>query len=164
MDKIFRIQKKCLRILFGNLEQFLDKFNTCARVRPFGAQVLSSQFYMREHTKPIFNANKILTVNNLYRYTSACELLKILKSGYPRSLADSFSLSLRNDKNLIILPKLKNNQFHYKASVMWNELLKSLKIPSIHEINIRIFKRILKQYLLDHQESGDHSIWENFNM
>ena len=75
MDKIFRLQKKCLRILFGNLEQFLDK-------RPFGAQILSSQFYMREHTKPIFNANKILTVNNLYRYTSACELMKILKFGY----------------------------------------------------------------------------------
>ena len=44
MDKIFRLQKKCLRILFGNLEQFMDKFNTCARARPFGDQILSSQF------------------------------------------------------------------------------------------------------------------------
>ena len=163
MDKIFRLQKKCLRILFGNLEQFLDKFNTCARARPFGAQILSSQFYMREHTKPIFNANKILTVNNLYRYTSACELMKILKFGYPQTLANSFILSLRNDRNLIILPMLKNSQFHYKASVIWNDLIKPLKIPSVHEINIYIFKRKLKQYLLDHQEAGDHSIWETFN-
>ena len=163
LDKIFRLQKKCLRILFGNLEQFLDKFNTCARARPFGAQILSSQFYMREHTKPIFNANKILTVNNLYRYTSACELMKILKFGYPQTLANSFTLSLRNDRNLIILPMLKNSQFHYKASVIWNDLIKPLKIPSVHEINIYIFKRKLKQYLLDHQEAGDHSIWETFN-
>ena len=51
----YLVQKKCLRILFGNLEQFLDNFNTCARARPFGAQILSSQFYMREHTKPIFS-------------------------------------------------------------------------------------------------------------
>ena len=58
---------------------------------------------------------------------------------------------------------LKNSQFHYKASVIWNDVIKLLKIPSVHEINIYIFKRNLKQYLLDHQEAGDHSIWETFN-
>ena len=163
MDKIFRLQKKCLRNLFGNLEQFMDKFNTCARARPFGDQILSSQFYMREHTKPIFNSNKILTVNNLYRYTSACELMKILKFGYPKILADSFTLSSRNDKNLIILPRLKNSQFHYKASVIWNDLLKPLKIPIVYEIDVSVFKRKLKQYLLDLQETGRHLIWETLN-
>ena len=163
MDKIFRLQKKCLRILFGNLEQFMDKFNTCARARPFGDQILSSQFYMREHTKPIFNSNKILTVNNLYRYASACELMKILKFGYPKILAYSFTLSSRNDKNLIILPRLKNSQFHYKASVIWNDLLKPLKIPIVYEIDVSVFKRKLKQYLLDLQETGHHLIWETLN-
>ena len=163
MDKIFRLQKKCLRILFGNLEQLMDKFNTCARARPFGDQILSSQFYMREHTKPIFNSNKILTVNNLYRYTSACELMKILKFGYPKILADSFTLSSRNDKNLIILLRLKNSQFHYKASVIWNDLLKPLKIPIVYEIDVSVFKRKLKQYLLDLQEAGHHLIWETLN-
>ena len=103
LNKLFRLQKKCLRILFGNLEQYLDKFNTCARTRPFGAQILTSEFYMREHTKPIFSENKILTVNNLYQYTTACELMKILKFGYPKALAESFIVSIRNDKNLIIL-------------------------------------------------------------
>ena len=61
---------------------------------------------------------------------------------------------------------LKNSQFHYKASVKKpyeNHPIKPLKIPSVHEINIYIFKRNLKQYLLDHQEAGDHSIWETFN-
>ena len=60
----------------------------------------------------------------------------ILKFGYPKTLANSFTLSLRNYRNLIILPMLKNNQFHYKASVIWNDLIKPLKIPSFHEINI----------------------------
>ena len=69
---------------------------------------------MREHTKPIFNANKILTVNNLYRYTSACELMKILKFGYPQTLANSFTLSLRNDRNLIILRCLRTANFTIK--------------------------------------------------
>ena len=163
MDKIFRLQKKCLRILFGNLEQFMDKFNTCARARPFGDQILSSHFYIREHTKPIFYSNKILTVNNLYRYTSACKLMKIWKFGYPKILADSFTLSSRNDKNLIILPRLKNSQFHYKASVIWNDLLKPLKIPIIYEIDVSLFKRKLKQYLLDLQEAGHRLIWEALN-
>ena len=35
-DALFRIQKKCLQILFGDREAFLDKFCTAARTRPFG--------------------------------------------------------------------------------------------------------------------------------
>ena len=65
--------------------------------------------------------------------------MKILKFGYPKILADSFTLSSRNDKNLIILPRLKNIQFHYKASVIWNDLLKPLKIP--------IYMKLMSVYL-----------------
>ena len=31
----------------------------CARTRPYEDQFLASKFYMNEHTKPLFNANKI---------------------------------------------------------------------------------------------------------
>ena len=163
LNKLFRLQKKCLRILFGNLEQYLDKFNTCARTRPFGAQILTSEFYMGEHTKPIFSENKILTVNNLYQYTTACELMKILKLGYPKALAENFTVSIRNDKNLIILSGHKNNQFNHKASVLWNNLIKPLKIPPIHKVNDVIFKKNLKLFLLEHQQSGDSNIWATHN-
>ena len=44
-DVLFRIQKKCLRIYFGDREAFLDKFCTAARTRPFGEQYLSKSFY-----------------------------------------------------------------------------------------------------------------------
>ena len=153
--KIFR----CMRIFFGDYEAFREKFSTCARVRPYGTQFLTSEFYMHEHTKPTFNSYKILTLCNLYRYTTACELMKILKYGYPHAAATSFSLSARNHKNLIILPADKNYQFHYKSSVIWNELVKTLQIPSVYEIDTDIFKSKLKTHLLEQQKLGNEMLW-----
>ena len=59
---------------------------------------------MNEHTKPLFNANKILTIQNLYRYTAVIELTKFFKFRHPKSLLETFELSLRNNtnRNLII--------------------------------------------------------------
>ena len=45
--------------IIGDFDQFMNKYNTCARTRPYGDQFLASKFYMNEHTKPLFNANKI---------------------------------------------------------------------------------------------------------
>ena len=67
------------RLEKGDLDKYMDKFCTYARTRPYENQVLTSEFYMKEHTKPIFNEKKILTIYNLYQYTSLCELAKILK-------------------------------------------------------------------------------------
>ena len=36
-------------------------------------------------------------------------------------------------------------------------------MPIVYEINVSIFKRKLKQYLLDLQEAGHHLIWETLN-
>lgn len=141
----------------------MDKYNTCARIRPYGNQFLTSQFYMKEHTKPLFNAKKILTVRNLYRYTTVCELMKILKFEHPKSLLEAFELSTRNNRNLIILRANNNNQFHYQSSVMWNSLLKPLHVPPIHQIDANIFKSKLKKYLFRQQGSGDETVWDNFN-
>ena len=45
--------------VIGDFDQFMNKYNTCARTRPYGDQFLTSRFYMNEHTKPLVNANKI---------------------------------------------------------------------------------------------------------
>ena len=37
---LFKIQKRCIRILFGNKEKYLNKFKTCCRVRPVEEQIL----------------------------------------------------------------------------------------------------------------------------
>ena len=46
---------------------------------------------------------------------------------------------------------------------MWNSLLKPLKVPSVHQIDVNIFKHELRKYLLKHQEIGDETAWSNAN-
>ena len=75
MDALFRIQKKSLQILFGDREEFLNKFCTAARTRPFGEQYLSNSFYELEHSKPLFNENNIMNFKNQYIYMTLNELL-----------------------------------------------------------------------------------------
>ena len=45
--------------VIGDFDQFMNKYNTCAKTHPYGDQFLALKFYMNEHTKPLFNANKI---------------------------------------------------------------------------------------------------------
>ena len=49
---LFKIQKRCIRILFGNKAKYLNKFKTCCRVRPVEEQILGQEHYEKEHTKP----------------------------------------------------------------------------------------------------------------
>ena len=84
---------------------------------------------------------KILTIYNLYHYTSLCKLAKILKYECPKPLLDSYNLSQRNNRSLIIFPSHKNYQFNYKSSSLRNQLL---KIPSVYEMDINVFKFTLK--------------------
>ena len=35
---LFKTQKKAIRVVFGNKEQFLNKFRTCAKARPYPDQ------------------------------------------------------------------------------------------------------------------------------
>ena len=47
LEPLFKAQKMCVRIMFGNKEKYLDKFKTCARCRPFAEQKLGSDFYKK---------------------------------------------------------------------------------------------------------------------
>ena len=66
LEPLFKLQKKCMRILFGDKEAYLNKFETCARSRPLDNQFLGQEFYSREHTKPLFNQHGIMNVRNLH--------------------------------------------------------------------------------------------------
>ena len=79
-EKLFTIQKHCMRILFGDKEAYLDKFKTSCCTRPIETQILGTAYYMKEHTKPLFHKHKILAFKNLYNYQICLETLKILKS------------------------------------------------------------------------------------
>ena len=67
-EKLFTIQKHCMRILFGDKEAYLDKFKTSCRTSPIETQILGTAYYMKEHTKPLFHKHKILAFKNLYNY------------------------------------------------------------------------------------------------
>ena len=91
--KLFTVQKHCIRILFGEKQAYLEKFKTCCRTRPFGMQKLGAKFYKREHTKPLFHKNGILTYQNLYNYHVPFPLFK------------QYTVSSRNNMNLILLTR-----------------------------------------------------------
>ena len=76
LNPLFVAQKRCIRILFGDKETYLEKFNTCARCRPFDQQILGDDFYCKEHTKPIFKKLEIMTIHNIYSYHCVMGLLK----------------------------------------------------------------------------------------
>ena len=109
----------CIRILFGDSDSYIDKFKTCARVRPINSQHLGNEFYVQESTKPLFTKHELLAVENLYRFRCIMELFKTIKSGRPVSLYYLFNVSNRKD-SLPITPS-PTNQFLYKSAWLWNE-------------------------------------------
>ena len=161
IDMIYIIQKKCIRILFGDKSKFLSKFETCVRARPVGNQVLGSNFYEKEHTKPLFSANKILTVQHLYHYFVIFETFKILKTHTPISMFSCFQVSGRKE-TLLITPVASNN-FIFKACSLWNCIRRKLDIAEF-SIKFSDFKSTFKTYLQKQQSLGNAIEWspENF--
>ena len=125
-------------------------------------QNLDATFYSREHTKPLFCKNNILTIHNLYTYLTCTKFMKIVKFNAPTSLAKNITLSSRNNKNLVSLPKNKSRHFLYNASIIWN-LSNRIGIPKIHEISPNVFKSKLKHFLIINQSNGNEYIWSDHN-
>ena len=166
MNKLFAVQKRCIRYLLGDYTAYKDKFCTSARTRPFGEQRLGCEFYCKENTKPLFTRHKILTVHNLHKYMTVNELSKIIYSKATSIIYHNIKMSTRNNRNLIILPKnlLARNQFQYISSHYWNMLIKDLKIPESHNIVIEVLKHKLKAQLLEVQKSREELQWNENNI
>ena len=160
LNPLFVAQKKCLRILFGDKEAYLEKFRTCARCRPLDSQILGVEFYCKEHTKPLFNKNDIMTVHNIYSYRCVIELLKILKFRLPIALYSQFVLSKRKD-TLLLTPTPSTN-FIYKSSILWNSLRTKLSMFDF-SININSTKNKLKSLILSNQSNGVADEWSDYN-
>ena len=162
-DKLFIAQKHCVRILFGDLDTYLDKQSTCARARPFNYQKLGAKYYQKEHTKPIFSKLKILTVHGLFKYHCISEIFKIIQSRCPYSLYQSINISKRDTSHMIILPK-KSNTFLYKASHLWNSIHKKIISPEKGLCtSVGLVKLRAKALLLEAQSSEIHDQWTLHN-
>ena len=165
-DRVFITQKHCVRILFGDLKAYLNKHATCARARPFGFQKLGAEFYSKEHSKPIFNQLKILTVQSLFKYHCITELYKIMKFRTPYSLYNTVSVSQRDQSYTIILPK-KTKTFLWKASLAWNSIHKHFfKVENGFSTPVSAIKQRSKSLILRCQALSDPQHWtpDNFTL
>jgi hypothetical protein len=79
LSSLFSIQKRCIRLLFGKIPTYdhATYYETCARARSF-AEHMAKKNYQLEHTKPIFNSEKILNLHHLYIQHTFIELFKIV--------------------------------------------------------------------------------------
>ena len=121
-EKLFKIQKHCIRILFGDLEKYLDKFKTSAHTQPFEIQRLGAEFFCKEHTKPLFNKLGILAFQNLLNYQICLETLKTLKLRTLQSLFQLYTISTRN--NQLFLRARADDTPYIKSRVnIWNNCI-----------------------------------------
>ena len=126
---MFSLQKRCIRIIFGNKVSFdhVEFYETCARARPLTSINTHEINYELENTKPLFNNNHLLTVHNLYKLHIMTETIKIKKFSCPSPLNDTLKLSSMNRRvSLLKVPQYSlmtsKNNFHYKAATIWNKI------------------------------------------
>ena len=191
LDKLFNIQKRCIRILFGETPSFdhPEFYETCARVRSYQSHKAPKNF-SQEHTKPLFNKHELLTMNSIYILQSLTELFKILKYQAPISIFALIPTNTLLLHNRIKLPKfnldMSKNNFVVSACSMWNKTIhvildkpslsvvtfnkKNLEliIPGSNKnsdltISVGLFKKRLKNILLSAQKSGNINEWSSIN-
>ena len=159
MQPIFRSEKKCIRILFGDKEAYLDKFKTCARSRAYGYQELTSEFFVKEHSKPLYNKHNLMSAHNLYFYHCVMDTFKTLKFRTPISLYELFNLSKRSGKNTFLISPKQINSYICRATKIWNVVRQLLSIPAFtHKISL--LKSSLPRLIHTHQTRGDPDEWE----
>ena len=152
---------------------------------------MSPKDFSQEHTKPLFNKHKLLTVHNLYTLHLLCQTFKILKYHTPISLFNVMPQLKHSRSHYIALqiPKIKldisKNNFVFNACLLWNgctdkifnkpypetkllSLDAPVIIPGSQEFSdmtcpTSIFKNRLKNILLSVQSFGDELYWNNNN-
>ena len=140
MNRLFVLQKKCIRIVTGKTAKENGMF---------------------KHTKPMFQSLNVLTVFNLYVYFTASELKKIMNTNSPKFLREFFTVSAHSGR--FIFPKFnleyfKSKSFVYNGSKILN-YLQQQDIP-FTGISNPVFKSRVKRHLLTIQSqsvAGDSS-------
>ena len=189
LNKIFSIQKRCIRLLFGKYFNFdhAEYYQTCARARTYEENTVPKN-YMLEHTKPLFKQYQFLTVHNLYKLSIFNEIFKIQKYRSPISLSNflhkNCDLTRQNRKNLLALPKFikkkSQTQFLFNGIQIWNKYNQKVLHSSTLDTKLKIvipgsesnsdfstpvqyIKKKLKEFLLYAQSRGNDLCWEQNN-
>ena len=167
LQKLFLLQKKCLRILFGDYKAYKENLETMT-VEPVQSNQIHNyrDSYQKEHTKPLFNKHEILTVQNAFMYHSCVEIFKILKYRNPISIYKLFTPSRRDSSNILLLPTFSHN-FTYQAAKIWNTISKTIfETLQPSDIKTSLFKKRLKASLLEIQKMHNETEWipRNFDI
>ena len=159
IEKVQKVQKSVIRILFGDTEAFKDKFKTCARTRTAEEQKLGSSFYTKEHTKPLFEKHKILSIQNLYTFHTFMEVFKILKLQSPSCLYYQYQKSTRKYLTYVKLnPPNPSDHFIYRSSIIWNGVRHKLELNDL-SISTCSVKNKLKELLFINQHKFHKLEW-----
>lgn len=159
LEPVFTVQKKCMRIMFGDNEAYFDKFRTCARSRPYDSQILGSEFYRLEAVEPLFEKEKVLSIFSLYAYYTILEMYKIIKLRDPYAMYSLFNRSSRRD-DIFITPS-PSHTFIYKSAHLWNTCRKASNRIDF-TVPISSIKSKLKKAFQSCQKESGLSI-HNFN-
>ena len=150
-----------MRILFGDLDKYIDKCKTCSRTRPMESQRLGQDFFKfkRENTKPLFYKRGILSFDNLYNYYLILETAKTLKTRIPHLLYQKYTLSGRGNEN-IMLARSGTGFYINSRLTLWNSCIKTIANDvKIFFISIPLLKSSLKDCLLQIQNAFDNYEW-----
>ena len=159
LNPLFKAQKKCVRIMFGDKEAYLNKFKTCARTRTYGEQKLGKKFFTKEHTKPLFHKYMIMNVHNLYLYHCINDIFKILKFRNPISIHSLFNLSHRIGKETFTLPPKPSDTYVYRVSSIWNAVRQKLSILEF-TTSVSYLKSSIRKAIFSAQTQGDPLEWD----
>ena len=139
---------------------------------------------MLEHTKPLYNENNLLTLQNLYTFHTLNGIFKILKYHSPISMFNLIVLNSASIHLTVLPPKINLDIFKYnfvlKACSLWNASVSKLFSKSIAEPNtdiiipgsqinsdltctIAAYKSRLTNFLLSLQKAGDVDEWSDSN-
>ena len=128
MQRIFTLQKKCIRIVCNKTAKVDGHF---------------------QHTKPLFFKLKLLTLFNLYNYFCGCFGMNIIRNKLPAQIFDRFLIS--TSTNRLILPKFRTTRMKNSSFVLnVSKILNYLYINDIpyHILSPYVFKKRLKTHLL----------------
>ena len=160
LEKLFITQKKCIRVLFGDYEAYVDKFKTSARTRVITNQHLDASHYIKEHTKPLFSKHELLASYNIYNYHTCIETAKVLLYKQPHKLYEQYTISKRKNENYLLL-RGYHDKYPNAQSKIWNEVIKNILEPdeSVNEISTSCLKSKIRNYFLKNQCSLDPIEW-----
>ena len=180
LNKIFALQKRCIRLLFGKTLNYdhPEFYETCARARTIDDHLAGKNFAL-EATKPLFKEHNVLSLKNLHAYHTFMESFKILKHNTPISIRDLLAILPKTEKMRLQTPHVRLNiskqNFVSQSTMIWNDLCpqlfdkcspieNGLIIPGSQPnsdlaASTTIIKKRLKVLLLSQQNEGDPTSW-----